>query len=130
MACAVHYIIEGQSNLDEPASVAEKRPEVTQDKKTFTPIPKTKKRRISHEEKMLSIALALCLALSLAIPVCAAEITEEPMITPSNPAHPYAPSPDNTADPNWTSGSNSTHQFITANAITITLYSRRTKQPD
>lgn len=71
------------------------------------------------KKKMLSIALALCLALSLAIPVCAAEITEEPMITPSNPAHPYAPSPDNTADPNWTSGSNSTHQFITANAITI-----------
>lgn len=36
------------------------------------------------------------------------------------PAHPYAPSPGDTDDPDWTSGgSDSTHQFITANAITI-----------
>lgn len=71
------------------------------------------------KKKMLSIALALCLALSLAIPVCAAEITEEPMITPSSPIHPYSNPPIDTNDPNWSSGYPSTHQFITENAIKL-----------
>ena len=73
----------------------------------------------SMNKKLKAIALTLCLALSLVASVSAIEITEGDMITPSNPAHPYAPSPGDTADPNWTSGSDSTHQFITANAITI-----------
>ena len=72
------------------------------------------------KKKVHALMLAVCLALTLAIPAYALDITEEPIVTPSNPAHPYAPSPGDTDDPDWTSGgSDSTHQFITANAITI-----------
>ncbi len=71
------------------------------------------------KKRMISLALALCLALSLAVPVCAADVSEEITITPSGPIHNYAPWPGDSADPNWSSGSDSTHQFITANAITI-----------
>lgn len=71
------------------------------------------------KKRINALVLAICLALTLTIPVYAFDITEEPIVTPSNPAHPYAPSPGDINDPNWTSGSDSTHQFITANAITI-----------
>ena len=49
-------------------------------------------------KKLKAIALTLCLALSLIASVSAIEITEGDMITPSNPAHPYAPSPGDTHD--------------------------------
>lgn len=71
------------------------------------------------KKRMISLALALCLALSLAVPVCAADVSDETTIMPSGPVHNYAPWPENSDDPNWSSKSNSTHQFITANAITI-----------
>lgn len=71
------------------------------------------------KKRMISLALALCLALSLAVPVCAADVSDETTIMPAESVHNYAPWPGNSDDPNWSSGSGSTHQFITANAITI-----------
>lgn len=71
------------------------------------------------KKRILSIAMALCLALPFAIPVYAIDISEGPMFTPDNPAHPYSDRPINADEPNWSSGVSSTHQFITDNAIKL-----------
>ena len=71
------------------------------------------------KKRMISLALALCLALSLAVPVCAADVSDETTITPLSPIHPYSDLPSDTDDPNWSSFSPSTHQFITENAIKL-----------
>ncbi len=55
------------------------------------------------KKRMISLALALCLALSLAVPVCAADVSDETTITPLSPIHPYSDLPSDTDDPNWSS---------------------------
>lgn len=71
------------------------------------------------KKRMMSLALALCLALSLAVPVCAADVSDETTIIPLSPIHPYSDLSSDTDDPNWSSGYPSTHQFITENAIKL-----------
>lgn len=74
--------------------------------------------------RLLSISLALCLMFACATFASAevggtdAEVNPGMIYTPENPAHPYIDVPG-TYEPSWSSGVNSTHQFITGNAINL-----------
>lgn len=74
--------------------------------------------------RLLSISLALCLMFACATFAGAevggtdAEVNPGMIYTLENPAHPYIDVPG-TYEPSWSSGVNSTHQFITGNAINL-----------
>lgn len=83
------------------------------------------------KKRILSITLIMCVALTLAVPVCAADAG--PSVVPSsvggnvgdvggygpdNPIHPYSDT-DPSIQPYWSSFYPSTHQFITNNAINL-----------
>ena len=84
------------------------------------------------KHRIFSIALVVCLTFALAVPVCAAETDSSTLPNsvggttvggidnygPENPIHPYSDK-DTSIHPNWSSGINSTHQFITGNAINL-----------
>lgn len=74
-------------------------------------------------KKLISVLLTTAMLISiLSVGTSAANVIEgsvsTEIISPENPAHPYLPEPGPN-EPNWGSGYNSTHQFITGNAINL-----------
>ena len=74
-------------------------------------------------KKLISVLLTTAMLISiLSVGTSAANVIEgsvsTEIISPENPAHPYLPEPGPN-EPNWGSGYNSPHQFITGNAINL-----------
>ena len=83
-------------------------------------------------KKLISVLLTTAMLISiLSVGTSAANVIEgsvsTEIISPENPAHPYLlePGPN---EPNWGSGYNSTHQFITGNAIKLPILVKVNKE--